>query len=456
MGGITSALLNAGNALEVFSRTFNVIQNNITNADTPGYAKQDQLLVSMPFDPAMQLTGGVALGPVISSRSEYLEHAVQAQQFALGNAGQRAGDLGQIQPLFDLTSNGGIPGAVNALFNSFSQLSVSPNDTVSRQAVINTAGQLASSVRTAAGGIEQVSVNVSTQTSDVVSQINTIAAQIAKINAQYQSSSAAQQDAGLDAQMHLALENLAELTDYSTIKDPASGAVTIAVGGQTPLVIGDQARSLTVDPSSGQTAILDANGNDITSQIKQGKLGALIQEKNTTIPSYLADLNTFAQSIADTVNGQLAQGIDQNGNVPSTPLFSYDQSSNAASTISVNNITPDQIAAAATGAPGGNGNAVALAGLANSPQINGFTFTQFFGNLGSRIGADVAAAAQDQQQAQDQLTQAQAQRSAASGVSLNEEAAKLLQFQQAYQAAGKLVSVLDNLTQITIDMVRGG
>src|SRR5579885_1639452 len=116
MGGITSALLNAGNALEVFSRTFNVIQNNITNADTPGYAKQDQLLVSMPFDPAMQLTGGVALGPVISSRSEYLEHAVQAQQFALGNAGQRAGDLGQTQPLFDLTSNGGLPRAVKQFF----------------------------------------------------------------------------------------------------------------------------------------------------------------------------------------------------------------------------------------------------------------------------------------------------------------------------------------------------
>jgi flagellar hook-associated protein 1 FlgK len=453
MGSITTALYNSANALEIFSRTFNVIENNITNANTPGYAKQDQLLLAQPFDPAMQLTGGVTEGPMISSRSEYLEQAVRTQQQSYGSAEQRSADLGQIQPLFDLTSTSGIANNVNALFNSFSQLSVNPNDTVSRQAVINSAGTLAGSIRTTSAGISQVSTNVSIQTSDVVSQINTIAGQIAKINAQYQSNAAAHQDAGLDAQLHSALENLSELTDFSIIPE-SGGAVTIAMGGQTPLVIGDQALPISVDPSSNQTTILDANGTDITGQISQGKLGALIQEKNTTIPGYMNDLNTFAQSLADSVNGQLAQGVDQNGSAPATPLFSYDQASDAASTISINNLTPDQIAAASAGAPGGNGNAVALAQMATSPQIGGFTFTQFFGNLASRIGSDVAGANQDQQQAQDQLTQAQAQRSAVSGVSLNEEAAKLLQFQQAYQAAGKLVSVLDSLTETTIDMVK--
>ena len=453
MGGINSALLNSANALEVFSRTFNVIENNITNANTPGYAKQDQLLLSLPFDPSQHLTGGVTDGPLVSSRSEYIEQTVRTQQQFLGNAQQRASDLGQIQPLFDLTAKSGISDALNAFFNSFSQLTVSPNDTVTRQGVINAAGRLAGTIQTTTAGIAQVSTNVSIQASDVVSQINTIAGQIAKLNNQFQSSSQAAQDPGLDAQLHSALENLSQLTDFSVIRG-AGGAVTIAIGGQAPLVIGDKQFAISASSLSGQTTILDANGNDITSQITQGKLGALIQEKNKTIPGYVTDLNTLAQSLADTVNGQLAQGVDQNGAAPTTPLFSYGQSSDAASTIAVTNITPDQIAAAAAGSLGGNGNAVALALLANSPAVNGFTFTQFYGNLGSRIGNDVAAAGQDQQQAQDQLTQTQAQRSAQSGVSLNEEATKLLQFQQAYQAAGKLISVLDSLTQTTIDMIR--
>ncbi len=453
MGGLSGALLNSANALDVYTRMFQTIQNNISNANTPGYAKQDQLLLSQPFDPAARLNGGVTLGPMLNSRSEFLEQAVRLQQQALGNAGQRTSDLGQIEPLFDLTAKGGVSDALNALFASFSQLSVSPNDTISRQGVINAAGRLAQTIRTMAGGIVRISASVSNQTSSTVTQINTIAAQIAKINAQYQASEQAQSDAGLDAQLHNLLENLSELTDFSVIKG-SGGALTIAVGGQAPLVIGDKHFDLAVDTSAAGTTIIDGNGNDITSQVTQGKLGALIQEKNTTIPGYLTDLNTLAQSIADTVNGQLAEGLDQNGGIPATPLFSYNDPSDAASTLTVNNLTPDQIAAASPGAPGGNGNAIALAQLAGSASVNGFTFTQFFGNLGSRVGSDVAAAQTDQQQAQDQLTQAQSQRAAASGVSLNEEATKLLQFQQAYQAAGKLISVLDQLTQTTIDMIR--
>jgi len=138
---------------------------------------------------------------------------------------------------------------------------------------------------------------------------------------------------------------------------------------------------------------------------------------------------------------------------PAQALFSYDSATNAASTITVNSLTPDQIAAASAGSPGGNGNAVALTQMANTPQIGEFTFTQFYGNLGSQVGNDVAAAQQDQTQAQSQLTQAQAERSQVSGVSLNEEAIRLLQFQQAYDAVGKLVGVLNSLTTTLLNMV---
>src|SRR5262249_40074469 len=241
------------------------------------------------------------------------------------------------------------------------------NDTVARQTVVNAAGRLATNIRSTAVGINAVSTNVSLQTSDTVSQINKIAAQIAHINSVFQANSEASADAGLDAQLHTALENLAELTDFSIIRDP-HGAVAIAVGGQAPLVIGDRHLDLAVDPSSGRTTILDSLGDDITSQITQGKLGALIQEKNSTLPRYLADLNTLAQSLADTVNGQLAQGVDQNGSTPTVGLFSYNQASDAASTLAVNSLTPDQIAAASARAPGGNGNSIALAQLANGPQ----------------------------------------------------------------------------------------
>jgi flagellar hook-associated protein FlgK len=41
-----------------------------------------------------------------------------------------------------------------------------------------------------------------------------------------------------------------------------------------------------------------------------------------------------------------------------------------------------------------------------------------------------------------------------SGVDLNTEATQMMQYQQAYQAAGKLVTVLEQLSQNVIDMVQ--
>lgn len=448
---LTSAMLNAANSLGVFTQSLNTIENNITNANTPGYAEQNQLLVAQPFDPATGVTGGVSAGPLLSSRSEYLEQQVWDQSQSLGYATQQSNDLNEIQPLFDLTSTTGIASDLNNFFNSFSQLTVSPNDTTNRENVLTQASSLAQAINASANTMNQTMDDVATQTSDVVQNINQIASQIAEINQQYQDNANNQQDAGLSAQMYAALENLSSLANF-TVLQQSNGTFTVLLGGQTPLVMGSQTFQISADTSS-PTEILDGSGNDITSEITQGQLGALIQDGNTTIPGYLNTLNTFAQSLADTVNSQLAQGVDENGNAPTTDLFSYDQASDAAATIAVTSMTPDQIAAASADAPGGNGNAVALAQLASAPAIDGYTFTQYYGNLASQVGIDASNAQQNQTQYQNQLTLAQTARSNQSGVSLNTEAAKVLQFQQAYEAAAQLVTMLNTLSQSLMNMV---
>jgi flagellar hook-associated protein 1 FlgK len=457
MSGLNSSLLTAADAMTVFTRSLNVIGNNITNANTPGYATQSQSLTAKLFEPEVGITGGVMAGPLISSRSEYLEQAVRSQTTLLGTAQQTATDLGQIQPLFDLTSTTGVSSSIDNFFASLSQLGVNPNDSTDRQAVLSKAGQLANSINASAAGVNLVATNVSIQTGLVVQNINQLTAQIAGINQQYQVNSGALQDPGLDAQMHTALESLSELTNFTTLK-ASDGTYSVFIGGQIPAVLGADRFSISsTTVASPQAAIFDAQGNDITSKITQGSLGALIQEKNVTIPGYLSNLNTLASSLADTMNTQLSQGLDQNGNTPTTNLFTYNQNSDAASSLSVTaGFTTDQIAAASAGAPGGNGNIIAAAQLATSPSVNGFTFTQFYGNLAAQVGNNVAGAQQTQIETQAQVTQAQIQRGNQSGVSLNAQAAQLLQYQQAYQAAAKLISVLDSLTQAAISMIPGG
>jgi len=120
----------------------------------------------------------------------------------------------------------------------------------------------------------------------------------------------------------------------------------------------------------------------------------------------------------------------------------------------VNALSTSDVAAASATAPGGNGNALVLADLGKSRQIDGFTFTEFYGNLGGRVGRDSASAKDDQVTSGSLLTQARSLRSDSSGVSLDEEAAKLIQFQKSYEAAAKLISVLNDLTDTLIGVIR--
>ncbi len=453
MGGILGILTSSAGALSVYQREFNTIQDNITNADTPEYADQNLSLVAQSFDPDGGAAGGVMSAGLISSRSEYLEQNVRNQQSSLGASQQTATDLNQVQPLFDPNATDGVAGSLSNFFNSFSALSVNPNDATSEQAVITAAGQVAQSFNQAANGITQVSTGIQSQTTATVSQINQIAGQIAALNQQFQNNASSTQDPGLDAQMHTNLENLSTLANFSMLK-AGDGTYNIYLGGQSPLVMGTQTFQISAGFSSGQTQILDSQSNDITSEITGGSLGGMVADNNTTLPGYMTQLNTLAQTFADQVNGQLAQGLDQSGAAPTVNLFTYDQTNDAASTLAVSaGITPDQIAAASASAPGGNGNAIAVANLATASVVNGFTFTQAFANLTAQVGSDASTAQQNQTQDQDLVTQAQQQVQQVSGVDLNTEAAKLLQFQQAYQAVGQLVTVLNSLTQTLMDMV---
>jgi flagellar hook-associated protein 1 FlgK len=119
-------------------------------------------------------------------------------------------------------------------------------------------------------------------------------------------------------------------------------------------------------------------------------------------------------------------------------------------------ITPSQLAATNPGPPlVSNGIALKLAGLDSAPggQINGLSFTQYFGSLVTRVGnavsnATTAATAQAQL-----VAQAKNLRQQLSGVSIDEQAINLVQLQSSYQAVSKVINIVDQLTQSLMNMV---
>ncbi len=226
--------------------------------------------------------------------------------------------------------------------------------------------------------------------------------------------------------------------------------LTITTGNGAALVVGNQSFDLEV--ANGPTGQQDvfSQGQDITGSITGGSLGGTIQVRDQDIPNILNQLNTLASQFADAFNAAQTTGYDLNGN-PGQALFSYN-SAGAAASLSLTTTDPNAIAASSDGTPGSNGNVGNLMAVETSPLPSGDDPTDTYANLVAQAGNMASQAQADVSSSTASLNQLNDQLGALSGVSINEETANLLNFQNAFSAAARVVSTINQLTQTVLTM----
>jgi len=470
VGNLFSALNSASSALTAFEQAVDVTQNNVANANSAGYAQQTPVLEADQFQSNTGLSGGVT-EQTQNTRNPLADAAVQQQLSLVGQFQQLQTSLQPLESVFDVSSDSAIPTALNQLFTSFSQWSTQPTSSTFQSAVISAAQQTAAAFQGAASQLQSIQSSTGQGIQSAVAQINEDASEVQAYNVAVQQTGTP--NAGLSAQLESTLENLSNYANVQVLPGNG-GTVTLLLGGQTPLVIGSQLNAIQVEPNAtnGQngpptTEILDSNGNNITSQITSGSLSSLLNVQNTLLPSLAGGggqagaLNTLAQSLADTVNNVL-----EAGSTTTTPpfqagaaLFTYTpgQPAGVAASLSVNPaITPSQLAAVQTGPPlVSNGVALQLAALNNAPEtaLNGQSFTDYFASLVSQVGSAASNASTSLTAQQQVLTNAQTLQQQLEGVSVNEEAVQLVQLQSSYDAASKVVTIVNQLLQDALNIL---
>jgi len=470
VSSLFASLTTASNALDVIGQAIGVVQNNVSNASTPGYVNQSLDLTASAFDASGNLWGGVHARGVDSSRNVFAEQAVWNANEQAGQSSQQASSLDALQQFFSVSGTSGVPAALSGVYSAFSAFSANPTDATSRQQVISAANTFAQTINETATNVEQLRSQTDTQISGAVAQINNLTAQIAVANADIQQGGS--KDAGVQTQLYNSIEKLSNLVPVSVLT-ASDGTATVLLGGQSPLVTGSTSHPLSVTAASEQaatipnatpdTAIQTDQGVDVTSLSNQGQLGGLLSFRNTTIPSVIGDdqqqgsLNQLANTFADRVNTLLTNGQVSAGPpaVAGQPLFTYTAGTptEVASSLAVSPaITASTLAAIAPGPPAvANGTATQLANLSTSQdsadQINNLSYTAFYSSVAAGIGQSQSNAASNQQTQAQLLTQAQTMRAQVSGVSLNDQASLLMQYQQSYQAAAQVISVINSVTQ---------
>jgi flagellar hook-associated protein 1 len=457
-----SSVQNASTALSVFSRALGVDQTNIANASTPGYAAQRVSI--LPVDVA---GSGGSRGDyiILSSSADARSDAAVRSASSQASASQSQADhLEPVNQLFDITGSTGILAAFQQFSDAFSRLSVSPNDATLAAAALQSAGGVASAIRTVAVSLDKQQVQIDSDIRGATSQINQLAEQIRQLN--LHTNGVSPNDPGRDASIRADLDQLSSLVDITVTREP-NGDVTVLAGGQLPLVVGDQAYTLSADPTAAPGAQVSSSAGGSSPSAFSGQLGALLETRNGALSRLLGSedspgsLNTLAAGFASRVNDLLKSGVTPNGTA-GVPIFLFDKNdlSNAARTLKLDPaVTPGQLALATTGpSPQANGIANQLAALASSgnpeDQIGGVSASDLFGSIAASIGGQLADARTAATADQTNLTAAQADRQQSIGVSLDQEAVNITAYQRAYEASARMVSILSQLTQVEVDLLK--
>jgi flagellar hook-associated protein 1 FlgK len=458
------AMRATANALKTQGSALGATEMNLTHIGVPGYARQVIGLQSDGFDPRSGQGGGVR-SDIHSARSQFAEQAVwyQSGQKGFFDAFNRqASGVSQVLGLNDVNGNTGMSAALSKLFQSFANWQTGAQSDVNRNQVIQQARSFAATVSQTAAYVQQTLASAQSQAATMVDQINGLVSAVSQFNAELNRGNSL--DPSAEAQLYSAIEQLSSLAPITVQKD-SSGLLSIQLNGQTALLEGGQQHKLQlgfVAPPSGSafpqaqpaTKITDDQGRDITSLVSSGQLGGILDYVNRFVPTLLGDanqqgdLNKLAQGLADSVNNALGGSI---------PLFQYGagnptnvaQSLAVASSLSAADLAADQ--AVNQNAP--QDLTKIATGKNPSDQINGQGYTDFLTSLSSRANSELTTK-QDGLALQAQLlNQAQAMRETAQGVSMEQEAVNLLQFQRAFEASARLISVIDSLTQTAINMV---
>ena len=458
-------------ALQAQQTALQVTSHNIANANTPGFSQRTVELENVAGVPG-GVGGGVHAASVTRERDQFLDSQMRVELQVLGRweameralsgiegifnepAGAGSSEAGTI---FNEPSGLGLSGSLSRFWNAWQDLANVPESGAARAAVrqegdfmVTTLNQLDAQLANLRGSLDQEVVAQ-------VDEINAILDSLAAINGEIPRSGYDGGTGGdlLDQRDRL-LEDLSERVDISVLEKD-NGQITVLLSGHS-LVQQNQAVHLdsrTINQNDLATSTIFFSDDGSLAPIREGALRGLIESRDLTIPDFQSRLDTVAATMVEGVNGLHRGGTGSTG---TSGVDFFDNAKLTASNISLDGrIIADlnNISASGDGNAGDNGVALGIAALRNDDSLaalGGDTIEGFYFTLIGEVGARSKEAQTMAGNHRLFSSQIENRRQSVQGVSLNDEAAKLVLFQRAYQAAARTVSIIDDLMEVTINL----
>lgn len=475
MMGLYGTLNLGTRALQAQSQGMSVAGQNLANVNNPAYTRQRLLVQTTAALPTAIGAQGTGISAVAIQRihNALLDRQIQGETSVTGFWGAQQIALQAAQTNLGEALNGSTSGAngtsattglgaqstlaadLDALFNEFHNLAATPTSLSQRAVLLNKAQNLAAQFNQTDARLAGLTQSLNDSVAADTAQATDLLQSVARLNEQIRRAEAGNGGSANDLRdlRQQKLESLATLTNLDTSEDP-DGQVNIAIGGNL-LVAGNQvlATLQAYDAGGGRQMIRTSDGTALT--LTGGSLQGTMDARDGALATLRGGLNTLASTLATEVNNVHRAGFNLNGGT-GADFFT----GNSAGTLRVNAaLLNDPALLQASGsatAAGNNRNALALAGLASQTfaALGGLTFSASYARSVTSLGESLVTAnghVEDQALVAGML---QRQRSAVSGVSIDEEMTDLVKYQKAFQASARIISTVDEMLNEVINLKR--
>ncbi|WP_100487168.1 flagellar hook-associated protein FlgK [Sporolactobacillus pectinivorans] len=490
-------------ALEVTQTAIQTTGNNISNANTPGYSRQRvNLSTWIPYPAtginqqggAGQIGTGVNADSIVRINDQFVNQQVRDNTNQNGYWSAVNNAYNQMENIVNEPSDTGISSVLNNFWQSLQDMASNSGTSGTGSVVLQNGAEVADTFNYLSTSLGKVQSNLQSQITEDTSQINNYADQINSLNQEINQVEAnGQLPNDLYDQRDQLTQELSQLANIKVTNVPSNGNPSpLADGKYTIEIVQQDGSSFTppatlvdgtnltdnhlqtaiddTDPTAptvnvsvvttGSTPTTVSNLTDATGTTPfSGELQGLIDSYTKDFPEVFQSLNNMASTLAAQFN--TAYESTAGYNTAKGTFFLGDASGTlTASNINVNSaLTGSDVVSNANGSPSGdNSGAQAMADViaVNTYPVDGAsskptTLLNYLEGLVGQIGVNAQSASQFTSNTNALLQAAQNRQSSISGVSMDEEMTNLIQYQNTYSAAAKVVTTLDTMLDTLIN-----
>ncbi|MDZ7620466.1 MAG: flagellar hook-associated protein FlgK [Patescibacteria group bacterium] len=315
-----SSITLAANSLRVNQIALQVVGQNIANANTEGYIREQVILTPAPT----QRIGGVLLGmgvqvsAVIQKIDYFLEERLRGAVSEQASTASLESSYSQLEAIIGELTDTDLSTSMNNFFAAINEVLNQPEDVSVRNLAVLQGITLTQDIQRMASRAQELRQDVNSRIENSADDINRLLEEVRQLNiriAQTEGGDISGSDAvGLRDQRLNALTSLATIMDIRVVEQP-SGGVIVYHGGDFLVFEGNKREVQVVYDTNRGMTVAEVRMVDTDAAIipTAGELNGLIDARDNVLGAFLDDLDAFATTFMVEFNKLYTSGQGLNG-----------------------------------------------------------------------------------------------------------------------------------------------